>query len=390
MAYRIDTIIAHLLEVRVGFTYSSGTLESARAIVWELRSGPHAGFGECGVSTEASCPGIGLKSGEATRQKTLHELLEPWARPLKGQDPLRLEQLLPPMPPVLDWDVLVTREGLSIALYDLAGRICGAPVYALLGGARREQMPGMPVIHVGPPDVMLRRARMWLENGYRYLKIKLRGRLDEDVEAVRRIRAAAGPGISIQVDSNDGYKQVDDAERAIRALADQSIDIFEDMLDAPLPAIAELRRRTGARIMVDRQSSWPQVHDVVRFGAADVVNHHPNNQGGLFTALQIDAVALAAGLVTAVGSSGMFGIQDAAFEHLAAVIGTTRPCEDIGLTPYYSGPTRGEYAFDGDPTVVCGGPVIRNGTIHIPNDPGLGLTFDPAALRRMEIDQAEF
>jgi L-alanine-DL-glutamate epimerase-like enolase superfamily enzyme len=301
-----------------------------------------------------------------------------------------LEALLIPLPRELNWDLLVVREGLSIGLHDLVGRAHGLPVHALLGGARRRRIPGMPVIHVAPPDVMVRRSLKWVEAGYRYLKVKFRGSLDEDVRAVGAIRKAAGSGVGIVVDANDGYALVEDAARAMEALKPCGVDYFEDMLSASNESLAELRRRTGCRIMVDRQAYWPHVHEVIRAGAADVINHHPDNQGGLAAALQIDALALAAGLETAVGSAGMFGVQNAAFMQLAAVVGLTRPCEDIGILPYAEGPTRGEYAMDERPVAIRRSYPIERGVIEVPDAPGLGVELDPERLERFEIGRLEF
>ncbi len=389
MALMIRRVVAHVVEMRVGFSYSSGTLEQARAIIWEIEGGDHNGLGECGFSAERSVPGISMSFDEGSADG-LRAGLSPWVDPLIGQDATRLEALLPPMPRELDRDLQVVREGLSIALYDLVGKATGLPVHALLGGARRREIPGMPVIHVGPSDVMVRRSTAWTEAGYRFLKLKFRGELEADVDAIEGIREAVGPDVVIQVDANDGYAEMADAEKAIQALTPLRIDVFEDMLSAPVDRIAELRKRTGARIMVDRQATWPYVHEVVRSDAADVINHHPNNQGGLATALQIDAVATAAGLETAVGSSGLFGIQDAAFQTLSCVVGLPRPCEDIGLIPYYSGPTKGEYPFDGEPSVLKATYPIEDGVICVPEEPGLGIELDRDRLEGFSVARLEF
>ena len=381
---RIERIIAHVVEIKLGFTYSTGTQTTARAIIWEIAAGDHTGLGECNLALHEATPGIHVKVQD------LPKALSPWVSPLFGRDAKELEALLPPMPRRLNWDLLVTREGLSIALYDLVGKAHGLPVHTLLGGRRRNRVPGMPVIHVGPVDVMIRRAGMWLDAGYRFLKVKLCGNFKNDSEAVHGIRKLAGPNVSIQVDANAGYKDLAEAEKAVRSLMPCQIDSFEDVFDAPVEQIAELRRRTGARIMVDREAYWPNVYEITQTGAFDVVNHHPNNQGGLATALQIDAVATAAGLQTAIGSSGLFGIQDAAFQMLASVIGLSRPCEDIGLPPYYSGPTKGQYSFDHEPSVIRKPFPIRNGVINIPDTPGLGVELDRKKLECLTVDKIEF
>jgi L-alanine-DL-glutamate epimerase-like enolase superfamily enzyme len=308
-----------------------------------------------------------------------------------GRSPLLLEALLPDMPAKYDWDFVMLREGLSIALYDLAGKLCGAPAHALLGGRRRDRVPGMPVIHTAAPDVMARRAKAWTNAGYRYIKIKPPGYPEQDLEALRLIRKTVGPDIKIQVDWNQVCPDLETAEQVIRLLSPVGIDLFEDILaGTPLDHLAELRRRTGARFMVDREASWSRVFEVCRKGAADVINQHPNNQGGLGTALQIAAVAAAAGIPTAIGSSGNFTVQNTAFQALSSVIGVTRPCEDIGVLPYYSGPVKGEYHMAGEPSVVKAPYPIVNGEICIPDDPGLGIELDRARLQKWCVKTLSF
>ena len=106
-------------------------------------------------------------------------------------------------------------------------------------------------------------------------------------------------------------------------------------------------------------------------------------------ALDIDAVATAAGLETAIGSSGHFGIQDTAFQVLSSVIGLTRPCEDIGILPYYEGPTKGEYKFDRKPSAIKHPYPIIDGVIHIPDEPGLGIELDRRKLDALAVDTIE-
>jgi L-Ala-D/L-Glu epimerase len=385
----IDRIVAHIVECKLDFTYSSGTLSSARAIIWEIHAQGLIGLGECAIASEKSCPGFGSGS-TASDPTALKRALEPRVAPLLGADARSLEALLEPLPPQVDWDLLVIREGLSIALYDLVGKASSLPVHTLLGGLRRRLLPGMPVIHVGPSEVMSRRAAKWASAGYRHLKVKFRGDLQQDIHAIQSIRSAIGPDIPLVVDANAGYRHLADAVTAIKALIPLGVDYFEDMLDADNQQIAQLRKLTGARIMIDRQAWWPHIHDIIAAGAADIINHHPNNQGGLAAALQIDSVATAAGLQTAVGSSGVFGIQNAAFMQLATVIATSRPCEDIGLLPYFSGPTAREYAFDRKPSVIQNPYPIHHGHIHVPDAPGLGLTLDPQALANASIAQVQF
>lgn len=403
MAIVIEKIFAHIVQNKLGFTYSIGAVEESQSLIWELVAGSHHAFGEAGWAAqiqhaqgERGADGMAstLSAKSCSTQSISrddHRLMAGFAEPLLGKKPDHLEALLPPMPDHgFHGAWVMCREGLSIALYDLVGRRYGVPVHTLLGGKRRDRAPGMPVIHVGPPEVMARRAHQWVKAGYRYIKVKFRGELEQDLEALKEIRRKIGYEVVMQVDANDGYTSIPAAEKAIRAMMPLGIDLFEDMLNAPLEEIARLRQLTGARIMVDKQSYWPNIREVCRCGAADVVNHHPNLRGGLAVAMAVDAVASAWGVPTAIGSSGECGIQDAAFQHLAALIGLSRPCEDIGLQPYYSGPTKGEYAFEHDPNMIRESFPIIDGFICIPDRPGLGVDIDRKRLESATVKTVVF
>ena len=48
----VERVTAHIVEMRVGFAYSSGTRDRARAIIWEITAGHHLGLGECQFAGE--------------------------------------------------------------------------------------------------------------------------------------------------------------------------------------------------------------------------------------------------------------------------------------------------------------------------------------------------
>jgi hypothetical protein len=58
MNLRIERVRVHLVEMKLGFTYSSGTLTSQRALIWEIAAGGSTGLGECGFSGEKAVPGM--------------------------------------------------------------------------------------------------------------------------------------------------------------------------------------------------------------------------------------------------------------------------------------------------------------------------------------------
>jgi len=69
-------------------------------------------------------------------------------------------------------------------------------------------------------------AQRLVDEGYRYLKIKVHGRVKEDVERVSAVRQQVGPEIHLTVDANQSYDPKS-AIQAIRRMEEFGIDLVE-------------------------------------------------------------------------------------------------------------------------------------------------------------------
>ncbi len=123
-----------------------------------------------------------------------------FALQLIGRDPLAIDAI---------WDALYASmrlrgystgvmlealAGVDIALWDVAGKALGQPVYALLGGPYRTRIPcylsGVPGSTVA--ERVAGHAR-FVEEGFRAMKTSIgRGALDEDLEGSKRLSRLCG------------------------------------------------------------------------------------------------------------------------------------------------------------------------------------------------------
>ncbi|RZW26103.1 MAG: mandelate racemase/muconate lactonizing enzyme family protein [Desulfobulbaceae bacterium] len=101
-------------------------------------------------------------------------------------------------------------SGVDIALWDIAGKALGLPVYQVLGGAFRESIPvygyGMMLQRV--PDLAARFAdesAALVESGFRAMKMKIGISPERDIELTNSVRQAIGPDIKLMVDANHAY-----------------------------------------------------------------------------------------------------------------------------------------------------------------------------------------
>jgi L-alanine-DL-glutamate epimerase-like enolase superfamily enzyme len=101
--------------------------------------------------------------------------------------------------------------------------------------------------------------------------------------------------------------------------------------------------------------------EIVRRGAADVLNIKILKVGGLHRALQIAHLAEAAGLAVKVGSMPELGVATLAAVHLAAAVpGATVPADLVGPLLVREEPLAPKTFSD------------VNGWVEVPTRPGLG------------------
>ncbi|MEE2709675.1 MAG: mandelate racemase/muconate lactonizing enzyme family protein [Gemmatimonadota bacterium] len=119
---------------------------------------------------------------------------------------------------------------LDIALWDIAGRHYGVPVYELMGGACWKTLPAY-VSGLREPtlDEQGKAARGFVERGFGAIKIFLGHGIKKDIHAIRTIREAVGPDVTLYCDLLWRYR-LDEAVRIGRVLDEEGYE----WLEAPL------------------------------------------------------------------------------------------------------------------------------------------------------------
>lgn len=149
----------------------------------------------------------------------------------------------------------------------------------------------VPAVDAASVSGVLRRF-----DGCRTAKVKVAEpgqRLADDVARVAAVRAAMGPEGRVRIDANGAWN-VDEAERALHALAEYDLEYAEQPC-ASVEELAELRRRVkymGIPIAADesvRKAADPLA--VARAGAADLLVVKAQPLGGVRRALDIVAEA---------------------------------------------------------------------------------------------------
>ena len=268
------------------------------------------------------------------------------------------------------------------ALFDMFGKTVGKPLYDLMGGALRKQIPVYLSggIRETTAEEEVEVYRDGLEKtGAKAMKFKIAGRMSHNIDAmpqrtekmVRLARKVYGVSVTIYVDANGCYT----APKAIEVgkfLEEMKCGFFEE--PCPWEEFTETKRVADAlKIPIafgECDTSLWMFQWLIENRAIDVVQPDINYNGGFIRAARVARMAREAG-ITIVPHNTQTSASAVNILHFAAAI------PNIG--PYMEFPFRGKEETESWFTPQF---TIKNGLIGIPTGPGLGVEIDPAYLAK--------
>jgi L-alanine-DL-glutamate epimerase-like enolase superfamily enzyme len=289
---------------------------------------------------------------------------------LVGQDPAQLELLLDRMHRALMiWGRrglgMMAVSGVELALWDLAGKARGVPVYQLLGGLCQSRPRVYASLLRYDSETQVRQAvSAALVLGFTAVKLH-----QVDVASVAGARDVAGPDVDLMLDTNCPWT-VEEAIRLGRRLERYELRWLEEPVWPPEDYAGLARVRQAVRIPIacgENEATVFAYRDIIAAGAADIVQPSVTKVGGISEMKKIATLAAAAN-VTFVPHSFYFGPGLAATLHVAA---------STPGVPYVEMPP-GQLA-----TPLLAEPIrFSGGAVTVPDRPGLGADPDPDVLRR--------
>lgn len=253
----------------------------------------------------------------------------------------------------------------DIALWDLAAKAAGLPLYRLLGAAR-DAMPAYASVppHAGAEDAV-RAALACRQAGFRGFKLHSFGDPRRDIEACEALRSATGAEFALMLDPVNGYT-FEDALVVGRTLDRLGFTWFE----APLPdddvsGYAELRRRLDVPIANGelRLRGVRDYGELLQRDAVDIVRCAGDVQGGITALRKVGALAECFGRRLEPRSYGSTLIQAA---HL-------HWCLSAANCAFFEVPEPKGWLDFGMATHL---EPDATGLVHAPDAPGLGVAID--------------
>ena len=302
------------------------------------------------------------------------------ARHVVGRDARAVERI---------WDVLYRTQAhgwtgllmhaisaVDCALWDLAGRAAGAPVYRLLGGPTRDrieayaQTKGMR----HHPEHLLAEATALVEAGWRRLKVFFRhgpgdglAGMRENERVVRTLREGLPEDVEMMADAWRGW-DASYAREMLRRLEPLGLRWLEELLRPEFAAgCARLRRefRTPIACGEHAYARWGHAA-LLGAGAADVLQPDVTWAGGLTEARKIVVLASAAGVEV----SPHTNLLEPTVHLLAAV--------SPGEATLLEYPVYDETYLA--PFFLARRSRAEGGAVPLPEGPGLGMDWDESKI----------
>ena len=257
-------------------------------------------------------------------------------------------------------------SGIDLALYDLAGKKLGVPVYTLLGGKRTDRLLASIEVPRGTPENTAAHCREYFDQGVRGIKLKVGSSPRQDAEALKAIREELGESVFLRADANGGYS-VKQAVEFCSLVERYGVDL--ELLEQPvntfdIDGMAAVRRSVSIPIEADESAySLYQVLELIKHEAVDVINTKCGKAGGCLGVSKWAVVAESAGLPIVIGTEWGAGLKVAAKLHLGAAIKNVHPAVEFTEIMIHE--------------LLLKEPLrLEDGYLRVPDAPGLGMELD--------------
>ena len=254
-------------------------------------------------------------------------------------------------------------------------RVYGVPLYQLLGGAQRDEIPQEWIVLLDTPEKMAEVAKAFVDRGYAGIKMKWSGDFELDLERTRQIRAAIGDKAEFCVDVNQGYS-ADGAIKIINATEEYNMKFVEEPVHRDdFEGFIKVRQHTRQALAAD-ESAWT-VKDGLRFlkhNLVDYLHAAPSRIGGLVKLRRYVEMAQAHFVTCIYSIYNSPALEYAISAHWSFAARPKKVADEIvGIYNVHGG-----YSTDDISEGITDriNPPMRNGVLYKPEGAGLGMELN--------------
>jgi len=317
------------------------------------------------VHTDDGVYGVGECSGWP---RVIETAVRDLADVLVGEDPAHIERL---------WQKMMVAQmahgmtgvvgagamsGIDMALWDIKGKVLGAPVWTLLGGQVRDRI--RIYSHASSPEVAL-------ELKQRGIMAVKTGGVRDPLAKVAAIREAVGSDVDVMVDLHGPpWLTPKDAIALGRALEPYHLLFMEDPV-APenMDGLARVADSVAIPIAAgERLATIWGWRRLIEGEIVDVIQPDTGRAGGISQMKKLAGMAEAHHIMLAPHSGSLGPVAEFAALHVLAAIPNTLMLERI------------ENDWSGRNEVISAPPVLENGHLVVPTAPGLGVDINEEAI----------
>ncbi len=337
------------------------------------------------VLTDQGIYGIGEAYSAGPDEATV-KVIEDFKTWLIGSDPRNVQYLFDLMYNTTRFPggivVNAAMSGIEHALWDIAGKSAGVPVWALLGGRMRNKVRVYQSTSGATPQQAGENARQMIEKyGYTALKMGIQAPGDmpynratrETAAHVRAVREAVGPDIDLGVDVHAKFFE---AERAIRLA--KAIEPYNPMWmeESVRPENYAAMKKVADHVSIPLASGESnygiyEFKELIERQALDFVQPDICCCGGVLTMKKIAAMAEAQYILVA-PHNPMSPLATAINVHFAA------STPNFFILEYAAPDSGARKNVLKDPLMVR-----KDGYVDIPNKPGWGMELNEEAFKSM-------
>jgi len=366
---KIDRLELRLLKLPLVhfFETSFGRIHEKHFIIVRVEGGGAAGYGECVAEQDPYY--------SAETNDTVWHIIAGFVAPrVLGTAFSHPREVFPALRAIRGHHM--AKAAVEMAAWDLYARQRGEPLARALGGSRDRIASGVSIGIQDSLDDLAAKVETELAAGYRRIKIKIKP--GWDVDAVAMIRRRFG-SIPLMVDANAAYTLAD-ADHLARLdafdlmMIEQPLD-YDDIADH-----AALQRRLKTPICLDESiHSIAAAREAIASGACRIVNIKPGRVGGFTESIRLHDLCAQHGIPVWHGGMLESGIGRAANIHLSTLPNFSLPGDIAGSKRYFNPDLI-------DPPIE----VAADGTIAVPDGPGLGVTIREERVERATLRRAKF